>query len=298
MASVWPPWDALVKSLETYVSPDGKLGMVRVLTSDGVEGWGQLGNRDVDLAAELFHRRVAPAFHGRPVCEPSRVWDEVMGFELNYKCMGTLLNKAMAGLDSALCDAWGKRLHKSVSELFGAPGPPTSFPVYASSISRQITAPALADELERLHRSFGIRSFKVKVGKRMQATLGRTPEEKTADQWPGRSEEVLTAVRARLGPGIVLSVDANGAYPAGAGAEAGAPPDGGATTEATIERVLEMLRTHRVAFLEEPFAWHDWRAYRNLRAAMRRGGHAEVPVAGGEQEFRNDVWEMAPHSVA
>ncbi|GBG25562.1 L-Ala-D/L-amino acid epimerase [Hondaea fermentalgiana] len=272
-------WGAHVAGLETFESPDGKIALLKLTTSDGIEGWGQFGNKDVDLTVEIFHRRVAPAAMGALVRDPAALVERIVGFELNYKQLGVQLSKALAGLDAAVWDACGKFAQCTVCELLCA-RPLSAFPVYASSISRKIAPQDLADEMARLKQTHGVRAFKVKAGKRMQGLLarGQDPKSKQEDQWPGRTAAVLRAVREAVGPECELMVDANGAYPS---------PATDSTDGAFVDGVCKMLREYGVSFFEEPFFWCDYDAYRHLRD---REGRAGLPVAGGEQEFRMDVW--------
>jgi L-alanine-DL-glutamate epimerase-like enolase superfamily enzyme len=191
--------------------------------------------------------------------DPALLLDRVLRHGLNYKMMGVHLNKAMAGLDSAAWDVVAKRAGKSVCELIGAGAPLCELPVYASSLSRTIHPTALADKLQLLQSKHGVTAFKVKIGKRMG---------KDRDQWEGRTAGVLAAARKAIGDDALLAVDANGAYD-------------------TIEKAVEVnrvdLQPRRVWFFEEPFPWYHYDQYAQLNKTTK--------VAGGEQEFRKDVWE-------
>lgn len=264
-------WDGVrIVDLSTFVL--GDVGVVRIVCSDGVQGWGQMGRKDVRLTEEMLHLRVAPAVMNRDMYEPWLLYDQVVCFELNYKCLGVQMNKAIAGVDSAMYDAWGKRLRASCCELFGGPKQ-ARFPVYASSISRSIHATHLADTLYKLKVDFGVRAFKIKVGKRMQGLAGKTAAEKTLDEWPGRSEQVLKAVRDRVGLDCFLAVDANGAFPPMRESD-------------HAVHMWKLLRKFNVAFLEEPFFWVDYKSCHQLQER-----DTSIVLAGGEQEFRMDLWD-------
>ena len=47
-----------IKSIETFTR--GYLGLVRVRTDDGAEGWGQVSPYNADISAVVMHRQVAP----------------------------------------------------------------------------------------------------------------------------------------------------------------------------------------------------------------------------------------------
>lgn len=134
------------------------------------------------------------------------------------------------------------------------------YPVYASSISRLIKPRALALKLKELHDIHGIMAFKVKVGRRM----GRDE-----DEWPGRTSEVIRECKSALGGSVKLAVDANGAYD---------------SLKVALKEGDE-LHKQDVWFLEEPFPWFQYDKYIEFAP--------EICIAGGEQEFRLDVWERS-----
>ena len=47
-----------IQRLETYTQRD--LSLVRVITDDGAQGFGQISPYDADISALVFHRLVAP----------------------------------------------------------------------------------------------------------------------------------------------------------------------------------------------------------------------------------------------
>ena len=52
-----------IKSLETFCRGT-QLGVVRVRTDDGAEGWGQLSTFNADITATVLHRQLAPCALG------------------------------------------------------------------------------------------------------------------------------------------------------------------------------------------------------------------------------------------
>ena len=107
----------LIRDLAVLISPCGKVGVIRLTSSCGKTGYGQLGNKDVDITAEIFTRHVAPAILDGNVVDPFKATQKVLSFELNYKHMGVQLSKAISGLDTAMWDCLGK-VH---SKVFGYP---------------------------------------------------------------------------------------------------------------------------------------------------------------------------------
>jgi hypothetical protein len=46
-----------IASIETFSTPD--VGMLRVRTDDGAEGWGQVSPYNADITALVVHRQIA-----------------------------------------------------------------------------------------------------------------------------------------------------------------------------------------------------------------------------------------------
>ena len=121
--------------------------------------------------------------------------------EREHKFPGSYLRRAMAGFDTAVWDARGKRAGKPVAALLG--GSAGTVRAYGSSMKRDITPKAEAERLKRLQGEQGFDAFKFRVG----AECGRD-----RDQWPGRTEEIIPAMRAALGEGVDLLADANSGF--------------------------------------------------------------------------------------
>ena len=304
-----PPtsWHATIARVETYVTSSSSssstttkrskpaAAVVAVTTSDGIIGHGQVGSKDPLAALDLLWRHCVPAVLGRRLHDPFALVERMMlRHGLNYKRHGVAFNGAVAALDAAVWDAVGKHQGVPVCELFRG-GKARPLDVYASSISRTTPPECLAAALYRLHRTFGVTRFKVKIGNRMNATPRNDPR-------PGRTfaaieaafglEETeptspLTSSGAEQPPAVRFAVDANGAY------------DDADVVADVVHRLScrPGMQTPRASFwfAEEPVPWMDYckcHAFRRGLAA-RRGdavGVRPVTVAGGEQEFRLDVW--------
>ena len=48
----------IIKRLETFTRKD--VGIMRLTTEDGSQGWGQTSTFNADITAQVFHRQVAP----------------------------------------------------------------------------------------------------------------------------------------------------------------------------------------------------------------------------------------------
>ncbi len=241
-----------IKSIETFTT--AFVSMVRLRCDDGAEGWGQISPYNADISATVMHRQVAPHALGADPSDIDGLTDSIP--EKEHKFPGSYLCRALAGLDTALWDLRGRREGKSVCALLG--GTPRPFPVYASSMRRDITPEDEAERLARLRDSHGYGAFKIRVGKE----CGHDE-----DEWPGRSEAVVKAVRKALGAEPSLLVDANSCY----------------TPKKAIE-VGRMLEDHGVCHFEEPCPYWEIAWTAEVARAL------DLDVTGGEQDNALALW--------
>jgi L-alanine-DL-glutamate epimerase-like enolase superfamily enzyme len=242
-----------VKSIETFARQN--IGIVRLETDDGAVGWGQLSPFNADITATVLHRQLAPYVLGKDASDLDALVDGTL--EATYKFPGSYVCRALTGIDTAIWDLWGKLEGVSVCELLG--GTPRPLPVYGSSMRRDITPENEAARLARLRDEKGFGAFKIRIG----SVCGHDQ-----DQWPGRTEALVPAVRKAIGDDVRLLVDANSCY-----------------TPGKAIGVASLLGEHGVSHLEEPCPyWElDWTA--QVREAIG------VPVAGGEQDYDLQQWK-------
>jgi L-alanine-DL-glutamate epimerase-like enolase superfamily enzyme len=241
-----------IHSLETFTRQH--LSFVRVTTDDGAQGIGQISPYNADISALVFHRQVAPHALGADPLDIDRLVDHCI--EAEYKFPGSYLCRALTGLDTALWDLRGRLEGKSVCALLG--GEPRPFPVYGSSMRRDITPQEEAERLARLQDSHGYRAFKIRVGK----ACGHDE-----DQWPGRTEALVPAVRSAIGDETTLLVDGNSCY-----------------SPARAIEVGQMLQAYNIGHFEEPCPYWELEWTAQVTAAL------DVPVAGGEQDYDLNQW--------
>ena len=184
-------------SIETFTNE--YIGLVRVRSDEGDEGWGQTSTYNSDISAQIVHRQVAPHILGWSGLDIDDLNREVL--EREHKFPGTYLYRALCGLDTALWDIRAKRDNMSVCQLLG--GSSKSIPVYASSMQREISPEAEAERLLGLKEAHGYFAFKFRIGRECGHDI---------DQWPGRTEAIVKEVRKVLGDDVTLLVDANSAY--------------------------------------------------------------------------------------
>ena len=250
-----------IQSIETFTK--GQVSIVRVRADDGAEGYGQVAPFNADITATVLHRQIAPMVLGADPRQIDQIADRCV--EANYKFPWSYVCRALAGVDTALWDLRGRLEGKSVCQLLG--GKPRPITVYGSSMRRDIKPGDEAERLARLRDERGFRAFKIRIGK----VCGHDE-----DQWPGRTESLVPAVRKAVGGGVSLLVDANSCY-----------------TPAKAIEVGRMLEDNAVCHFEEPCPYWELEWTAEAAAAL------DVPVAGGEQDNDLAQWRrmIAMHAV-
>ena len=230
---------------------------VKATADTGDIGWGQVSTYNADITADVFHRQIAPHALGTDALDLEDTLNLIA--EREHKYPGSYLRRAMAGLDTALWDLRGRLEGKPVVSLLG--GVPGPLRAYASSMKRDITPEAEAARLCRLRDEHGFTAFKWRVG----AECGRD-----RDEWPGRTEAVISIVSNALGDGIDKLVDANSGF----------------STARAIE-VGRMLEDQGIGHFEEPCPYWQVDQTAKVRDAL------SIDVAGGEQDCELTAWQLA-----
>jgi L-alanine-DL-glutamate epimerase-like enolase superfamily enzyme len=243
-----------IRRLETFSTQH--IGFVRVTAEDGSQGWGQLSTYNSDITAQVLHRQLAPWALGADAFPIGPLLDRVE--EKEHKFPGSYLKRAMGGLDTALWDLRGKLERKPVVALLGGEAGPLR--VYASSMRRDITPRDEAARLARLRERFGFNAFKFRIG----AECGHD-----VDEWPGRTEEIVPAIRRALGPEVALLVDANSGF-----------------SPARAIEVGRLLEAEGVEHFEEPCPYWELEQTKQVTDAL------SVPVSGGEQDCELPTWRL------
>jgi len=241
-----------IQRIETF--SNAFVCLLRVTADSGASGWGQVAPYHADISAQIVHRQVAPHALGCDALHIDALVDAIP--EKEHKFPGSYLMRAIGGLDTALWDLRGKLEGKSVCELLGAV--PRAFPVYASSMRRDITPAHEAARLAALRERHGFDAFKFRIGRE----CGHDQ-----DEWPGRTEAIVAALRAALGDEARLLVDANSCY-----------------TPAKAIAVGRLLEDHGVVHFEEPCPYWELEWTAEVTRALN------LDVTGGEQDCDLGVW--------
>jgi L-alanine-DL-glutamate epimerase-like enolase superfamily enzyme len=241
-----------ITRLETFTNRF--IGFVRVTCESGAQGWGQLSTYNSDISAQVLHRQVAPYALGADIFPIDPLLDRIE--EKEHKFPGSYIKRAMGGLDTALWDLRGKIEDKPVVELLG--GKPGRLRCYASSMKRDITPEAEALRFQRLRDKHGFDAFKFRVG----AECGHD-----VDEWPGRTEAIVPAIRRALGPKAALLVDANSGF-----------------SPARAIEVGRLLEAEGIEHFEEPCPYWELEQTKQVTETLN------VAVTGGEQDCELPVW--------
>lgn len=250
-----------ITKLETF--GNDYVTFTRVTAEDGSTGWGQLSTYNADITTAVFHRQVARHALGTEVDAMEDTLQRI--YEREHKFPGSYLRRAQTGLDTAVWDLRGKIAGKPVVSLLG--GSPGRLRAYASSMKRDITPEAEAARFLRLRDQQGFTAFKWRVG----AECGRGQ-----DEWPGRTEAVISIVAKALGDDIAKLVDANSCF----------------IPKQAIEVGL-LLQDHGISHYEEPCPYWEYDQTAEVRAAL------DLDITGGEQDCELSSWQLMieHHSV-
>lgn len=242
-----------IQSIETFSTKE--ICIVRIRTDSGEEGYGQVAPYHANISAMVLHQQIAPHVLGVNPLDIDGIVDRCI--EAEHKFPGSYICRAVGGVDTALWDLKGKLAGKSVCELLGGTNGPID--VYGSSMRRDISPQDEADRLKKLMDDKGYTAFKIRIANNFG---------KNIDIWPGRTEEIVPAVRRAIGDDSALMVDANSGY----------------TPDKAIE-VGRMLERYNVAHFEEPCPYPEIEWTAEVTKALT------IPVAGGEQDNCLAQWK-------
>ena len=225
--------------------------LVRVVTDDGITGWGEACDSFGCTYASVIETTVADAFApllvGEELDTIERLMHKLRSWTRRRLGHTWVASQALSGLELALWDALGKAQGEPVAVLLG--GSLDQVPLYASSVflgegdadwHLDLLGPLLAA---------GVRAVKLRIGVDWQSDL-----------------QTLAAIRDRLGPGVALMIDGNENF-----------------TVATALAVAEGLADIGIGWFEEPVLQESPPAMEAVAAG------SPVPIACGEHMFGRRV---------
>jgi D-galactarolactone cycloisomerase len=227
-----------------YYKTKGAL-VVEIQTDEGIVGWGDCyGPAAVNRS--IVETLLKPSVIGRDPFDVEVLWEELYNKVKDYGLTGMTIS-AISGIDIALWDIIGKSVGKPIHKLIGGAFR-SEIEAYATGLYFKDMArlnEEAVDEAKR-YKDQGFKAVKMKIG------LGSI--KKDLDR--------VGAVRAAIGPEVLLMVDANHCF--------------NVPQAINIGRELEKLDVH---WFEEPISPEDLEGYVEVTRRL------DMAVAGGENEF-------------
>ncbi len=222
--------------------------ITRIRTSDGLIGEAYNADSDEEQTEilQIINDEIAPLVTGLDVQQVERCWHAMLPVTLDQLRDRRLPMQAIACVDSAIWDAYGKIAGQPLWQLWG--GYRSRIPMIGIGGYYGTSEADLERELAFFKEQHGMVGMKFKIG-------GKPPE-LDADR--------LRTARRIVGDDFLFVVDANQGY--------------------TVREALEFLACLggevQLRWFEEPTRWHaDWRGLRDVRL---RGN---VNVAAGQSEI-------------
>ena len=217
--------------------------LVRITAANGAFGWGEgYGPAPVVKAGIEW---LAPFAVDRDALAIGAIWQALYLRSLDYARSG-VLTAALSAIDIALWDLRGKLLGQPVHALLGGKRR-DHVRVYATGM--YFTPGAnLADRLAAEAAGYAAQGFgavKMKVGHSLEQDV-----------------KSVRAVRAAIGAGVALMIDANHAYGL-----------------AEAHQLCAAVEDCEIGWFEEPLSPEDYAGYAELRSRTR------IPIAAGECEY-------------
>ncbi len=217
--------------------------LVKVTTEDGIVGYGESHHgRAAGSVAHVVNSLLKHFVVGADATDVVGIWQRIYTMQLRSHGLGAATAIAMSGIDQALWDIRGKATGWPLYKLLG--GSARKVKAYAGGVSLGWSEPQSLCEEVAAATARGYKAVKLRGGDGVRRDIAR-----------------VTAVREAFGDDLTIMVDANTNY----------------TLDDAV-RVLPAFRELGVAWLEEPFAPHDYRSY-------ARADHAGVPLAAGENHY-------------
>lgn len=231
------------------------LCLVKITTDQGLTGWGEAVTMwpEASLATAAIISGMAELLVDESLDGVDRHWRRLKDHAWWYGYGGGLASFAIAALDIALWDLWGKSLDVGVLDLLGG-RVHDRLPAIASAHAHHEPIPQMAEEAAGWLAG-GFKGMKVGFGKRGNARLGYEHS---------RDVAYVAAMREVLGPDRDLMIDL------------------GVAIRWDVTEAVQRTRAfddYGIAWIEEPLGAWDPEGYRTLRAKTT------TRIAYGEKEW-------------
>ena len=234
--------------------------IVELVCEDGTRGFGETICL-LDFVRPVLAKAVLPLTIGRSVFDAERLHGHVLGAGYYHHKRAAVM--AMAAAEMAMWDAAGKIAGQPLHRLWGG--------AFRREIAMAaylfIDEPKNAAELAGKFLAEGHRAFKVKIGADAEGDIA-----------------LVEAVRRKLGPGVHLRADVNGAWTIG-----------------TAKRQLAKLAKFDLAYVEQPLEMDDLAGHAELRrvqatpVALDESAYSLSDIANIVRARAADVILLDPH---
>lgn len=207
---------------------------------------------------EFLNQQVAPAVIGMDPLRHERVWSFLLE-KFNRRALGGVWSMGVSAIDLALWDLKGKKHGVPVSELLG--GRFEAVPAYVTFGVPEYSREQLV-QVARQMVDQGHKTLKIVVGvPRKSAETGPSNASRARAMWEQAEEDAerVRLVRAEVGPGIGIMLDANCLF-----------------TLAEAKYLVSLVEPYAITWLEEPIRRNDVEATAELRK------HTSIPIAAGQ----------------
>jgi L-alanine-DL-glutamate epimerase-like enolase superfamily enzyme len=239
-----------ITDVETWVLNCDSLFVV-VRTDQGVTGYGESSPMNVRAISSLVNEALKPRVLGQDALERERLWEDMFFSTYKLGVMG-VQPEAIAGIDIALWDIFGKVTGQSLWQLFGGRRR-DRVRVYASIGGGAEATPA--EMARRAAKAVEEGHTMVKI--RMDWGARRT------DANPAHDWAVASEVRKAIGDKVELGFD----------------PNNGFSVSTAIRLGRRFQDELGLVHYEEPVAQYDYAGLAQVVAAL------DVPIAAGEHEY-------------
>ena len=204
--------------------------MVKVVTEDGITGWGESHHGRAHTAvAKLIETTLRSLILGMDAFDTTGINARIYKYQLASHGMGAACAMAMSGIDMALWDAKGKALNLPLYKLLGGSARPVA--AYAGGVALGYQPAAQLIDEAGPHVEAGYKAVKLRVGDTVKDDIAR-----------------MEAVRDAFGKELTILTDANIGY-----------------SIDQVRQVMPEMDRLNIGWLEEPFPAHDHHAYAQAR---------------------------------
>jgi D-galactarolactone cycloisomerase len=236
--------------------------ITRLYTREGVVGEIYTGDTDAeqDSIVRIIHEELAPGLMGRNAMQPERCWEAMEPATYDILRDRGLALQAIACVDAAIWDAFGKALNLPLFRLWGEYR--ATLPVIIIGGYYGLDRAQIMDQMQQ-YAAMGFAGCKFKVG-------GASPEE---------DAQRVRAAREAVGDDFVLLVDANQGF----------------TRDQAVD-FARRIADLSIRWFEEPCRWsNDRRWMRDVRYMTGlpvTAGQSEFTVSGVRDLMMDDAIDV------